>query len=117
MHPPFTEDCQRGQWWFKDAEGARRCLAKGLMLPSVCIMDTEHGPVQLDVIDRELAACSQQTGVFPMDERFRGGESYESFQPFHPTHVWVGCGRWDLRGSGTPPWIVAVKIWIVRQQA
>ena len=31
----------------KGADGARRCLATGLMQPNVCITDREHGPVQL----------------------------------------------------------------------
>ena len=50
------------RWWFKDAVAASRCLASGLMLPNVCTMEREHGPVQLDVIDREHTKCSQQTG-------------------------------------------------------
>ena len=40
------------QWWFEDADGAKRCFATSPMLPNVCNMDTEHGFVQLDVIDR-----------------------------------------------------------------
>ena len=37
------EGSKRGliKWWFQDAVGARRCLATGLMPPSVCMMDRE----------------------------------------------------------------------------
>ena len=83
-HPPFTEDCPRGslmQWWFEDAVGARRCLATGLMLPSVSIMDRDHGPLQLDAIDREHRECSQQTGGFMMDERLRAVSPLNPFNP------------------------------------
>ena len=63
--PPFTEDCLWGltQWWCRDANGARRCLATGLMLPNVCIMDRKHGPVQLELFDQEHSEGIQHTEV------------------------------------------------------
>ena len=55
MSPPFNEECLRGltQWWFKDANGASRCVATGLMLSNGCIMDRQHVLVQLELIGQE----------------------------------------------------------------
>ena len=48
----FAHLSQRtAQEWLKDADGARRCLASGLMLHNGSIIDRTHGPVQLHFID------------------------------------------------------------------
>ena len=88
IHPPFTEDCLKRpmQWWFQDADGARRCLATGLVLLNVCIVDSEHGSDQLDAIDRE------HTRTHTAGRRFhdvRAIMKCESSEPFQPSHVWV----------------------------
>ena len=43
IHPLVMEDCPRClmQWWFYDADGARRCVATELILPT-----------HLDLIDK-----------------------------------------------------------------
>ena len=41
-------------------------MATGLMLPNVCIMDRQHGAVQLELIDQDLSESIQQLrGVSP----------------------------------------------------
>ena len=64
INPPFSEDCSTGwtQWWFLDANGARRCLA----------MDRQHEPVQSELID-------QEQGGYRMDERVRGVSPANNF--------------------------------------
>ena len=41
IRPSFTVDRLRGlmQWWFKDADGAKRSCDAGPMPPIVCVMD------------------------------------------------------------------------------
>ena len=56
------------------------------MLPNVWTMEREHGPVQLDVIDREDTKCLQQTGEVHDGQSLK---ECESFGPVQPTHVWV----------------------------
>ena len=73
--PTFRQGPSEGRW-FEDEDGARRCLATGLMLPNVCIMDRE-----LDVLDREYAECLQQIGGFTMSERIVGVSPMNPLSP------------------------------------
>ena len=57
ISPPFTEDCLgRLTHW-----GFLRCLATGLMLSNVCIVDGQHGPAQLELIVQENSEGLQLT--------------------------------------------------------
>ena len=46
----------------KDANGSRRRFATVLMLPNVCVMGRQRGPVQLELIDQEHSQGIQHLG-------------------------------------------------------
>ena len=68
-NPLYLEDVPRSwtQWLFKDANGAKRCMVTGLMLPNVCIMNGEHWLDQLELIDQYHSESIQQTRSSRMD--------------------------------------------------
>ena len=39
-------------------------MVTGLMLLNVCIMDRQHGPVQLELIDQDHSEITQHTGSY-----------------------------------------------------
>ena len=69
--------------WFQDAEGARRCVAAGLMIPNVSFVDRGHR--EFAGTEQERLRCFQQTGGFMMGDRPR----CVSVKPFESAEPWV----------------------------
>ena len=89
----------------KVANGARRCLAIGLMLLNVCIMDLPSTGLSSwrGLIGINQKACS--TGRYQNGRALKGSESDEQLQQkpveaFQTTHVWEGgANRFNAAGS------------------
>ena len=94
INPPFREVCLEGwtQWWLKGANGARRCLATGLMLLEVCIMDSNMGLSARVDGSRSIRKHTANGGlqdrraleVCASDKQLQ----HKPVAPFQPAYVW-----------------------------